>query len=120
MTEAIICAIIAGVTAITVGFIDYLSQRKTKQDIKNELERNKTERQKREQDKENSRKDFELKVIKGLMASITLSEATAKAVQRIPDANCNGDMTDALKEEGEVKNEIRAFLTQHGVDNIID
>lgn len=120
MTEAIICAIIAAVTAIVVGVIDFLSQRSTKKEIKNEMYRNKEERQRREQDKEKSRKEFELHMIRGIMASNTLGEATARAVQRIPDAHCNGDMDAALEEEGKVKKDIQDFLARQGVDNIVD
>ena len=56
---------------------------------------------------------------KGIMASNTLSEATARAVQRIPDAHCNGDMETALEEEEKVKKEIQLFLAKQGVNNII-
>ena len=50
------------------------------------------------------------------MASITLGEATAKAVQRIPDAHCNGDMHAALAYATEVKNKHRDFIRKQGVD----
>lgn len=119
MTEGVICAVIAGITAIVVGVIDYLSQRRTKQEIKDEMHRNKAERLEHERQKEKARKEFELKMLSGIMASVTLSEATAKAVQRIPDANCNGDMTAALDEEEKVTKEIREFLARQGVDNIV-
>ena len=58
-------------------------------------------------------------MIKGIMASNSLSEATARAVQRIPDAHCNGDMEAALEEEEKVKKEIQLFLAKQGVNNII-
>ena len=54
------------------------------------------------------------------MASNSLGEATARAVQRIPDAHCNGDMEAALEEEERVKKDIQLFLTRQGIDNIID
>ena len=73
MTEAIVCAVIAAIAAVTVGIINALS----------------------------------------------LSEATARAVQRIPDAHCNGDMETALEEEEKVKKEIQLFLAKQGVNNII-
>lgn len=114
MTEAIVCAIIAALSAVTVGVINYHSQKTGQKELKDEIEQNKLDREQREQ----SRKEFGLKVIKGIMASISLSEATAKAVQRIPDTHCNGDMTAALEEEESVKKEIREFLAKQGVDNI--
>jgi hypothetical protein len=119
MSEAVICAIIAALSAIIVGFINYRSQRKTKKELSDEMKRNKAERLQREQDKERARKDFELRMIRGITASITLSEATAKAVQRIPDCHCNGDMTTALEEEGKAKKELQEFLARQGVDNIV-
>ena len=119
MTEAVICAVIAGITAVIVGVIDYLSQRRTKQELKDEMYRNKAERMEHERQKEQARKDFELCMIRGIMASNSLSEATAKAVQRIPDCHCNGDMTTALEEEENAKKEIREFLARQGVDNIV-
>lgn len=119
MSEAVICAIIAAGAAITVGIINYYSQRKTKREITAEMNRNKAERQEQERKKEEARKEFELNMIRGLTASITLSEATAKAVQRIPDCHCNGDMTTALEEEGKAKKELQDFLARQGVDNIV-
>ena len=119
MTEGVICAIIAGITAVAVGIIDYLSQRKTKMEIKEEMKRNKAERLEHEHNKEQARKEFELCMVRGIMASNSLSEATAKAVQRIPDCHCNGDMTAALEEEEKSKKEIREFLAKQGVENIV-
>ena len=37
-------------------------------------------------------------------------EAIAKAVQRIPDAHCNGDMTSALAEAARFQKEEKDFL----------
>lgn len=47
-----------------------------------------------EQDK--SQKDLIVLLVQSTNASIALGEATARAVQRIPDAHCNGDMHAAL------------------------
>lgn len=116
MTESIICAVIAALAAVIVGVINALSQKKAKRDLSEEIKK----QQREESLKENARKDFEIHMIKGIMASVSLSEATARAVQRIPDANCNGDMTSALEDEGQVKKDIQMFLARQGIDNIID
>ena len=116
MTEAVICAVIAGLAAVVVGIINALSQNKTKQDLSAEFQRKIRE----ETEKEEARKEFEVHMIKGIMASNTLGEATARAVQRIPDAHCNGDMDAALEEEGRVKKDIQLFLARQGIDNMID
>ena len=95
MTEAIVCAVIAAIAAVTVGLINAFSQKKTKQELSEEFQRELKEAE----NKEKARQRYEVYMIKGIMASNSLSEATARAVQRIPDAHCNGDMEAALEEE---------------------
>ena len=56
--------------------------------------------------------------VKALDGALALSEATAKAVQRIPDAKCNGDMHKALDYEQEAKHDLENFLTRQGVNHI--
>ena len=51
-------------------------------------------------------------------ATYTVAEATAKAVQRIPDAKCNGDMTEALKKAKEFQMQEQQFLIDQGVKRI--
>lgn len=80
------------------------------------LERKITRRQKDVDAKEKARQENEVIVIKGVNAAIALGEATAKAVQRIPDANCNGDMHAALDYAAKVKHEQKDFLTRQGID----
>lgn len=80
------------------------------------LQRKLTKRQKAEEKKEEARRKNETIVIEGVIAAITLGEATAKAVQRIPDANCNGDMHDALNYATTVKNKHRDFIREQGID----
>lgn len=45
-------------------------------------------------------------------ATVTLGMATAKAVGRIPDANCNGDMHKALEEAEQAQKESNDFLNR--------
>ena len=80
------------------------------------LERKLMKRQWAEERKEEARRQNETIVIEGVMAAITLGEATAKAVQRIPDAHCNGDMHDALDYATKVKNKHRDFIREQGID----
>lgn len=51
-------------------------------------------------------------------ATYVLAEATARAVQRIPDAHCNGDMTSALEEASRIQKEEQQFLIDQGVKHI--
>lgn len=47
-------------------------------------------------------------------------EAAARAVQRIPDAHCNGDMHAALDYAAKIKHAQKDFLTSQGIHAIID
>ena len=80
------------------------------------LERKLLKRQWAAERKEAARRQNDSIVIEGVMAAITLGEATAKAVQRIPDAHCNGDMHDALDYATKVKNKHRDFIREQGID----
>ena len=84
-----------------------------------EAEKNERARRQREQDeKEENREKLQYMMLKALDGSLCLSEATAKAVQRIPDAKCNGDMHAALNYELEQKHDLENFLTRQGVNHI--
>ena len=79
----------------------------------------KIERRQKEQDKkDDARKQNEIIVLKGVNAAIALGEATARAVQRIPDAHCNGDMHQALAYAEKIKHEQKDFRTEQGVEAI--
>lgn len=51
-------------------------------------------------------------------ATNVLAEATARAVQRIPDAHCNGDMDSALKQAAEIQKLEKEFLLDQGIKHI--
>ena len=51
-------------------------------------------------------------------ATNVLVEATAKAVQRIPDAHCNGDMTAALEKAAAIQKEEKDFMFDQGIKHI--
>ena len=59
-------------------------------------------------------------LIEGTWAAVALAEATARAVQRIPDAHCNGDMHAALDYAAGVKHKQKEFLAKQGVHAILD
>lgn len=75
--------------------------------------------EKRMDEKDKAREQHEYLVIKGISASMALGEATAEAVQRIPDAHCNGDMHAALEYARKVKHEQKDFLNQQAVHSIM-
>lgn len=69
--------------------------------------------------REKEREDMEYNLLTAVNASIALGEATAKAVQRIPDAQCNGDMTAALSYTTTVKHDLKNFLNRKAVEKIV-
>ena len=78
---------------------------------------------KREKDRIEREKNIEafMKIIaKNSRATNILAEATARAVQRIPDAHCNGDMKKALEEAAAIQKEEKSFLMDHGIQHIFE
>lgn len=59
-----------------------------------------------------------LMIMQTSRANNVLAVATARAVQRIPDAKCNGDMTSALEEAAKLQAEEKDFLVEQGVKHI--
>lgn len=82
------------------------------------LERRIEKREKKREKKEQIREKQELLMVKGIGAAISLGEATATAIARIPDAHCNGDMHKALEYARDIKHEQKDFLTQQGIEAI--
>ena len=78
-----------------------------------------SKKEKKREELEGKREKLQLQLVRSVNASITLGEATAKAVQRIPDAHCNGDMHDALDFAERIKREQREFLTEQGVHALV-
>ena len=76
------------------------------------LERRIDKREKEQAAQEQGQKDLFVLIVQGTNAAIALGEATARAVQRIPDAHCNGDMHDALDYAADIKHKQKDFLTR--------
>ena len=76
---------------------------------------------KRETESEARQKSIEnmmMVMLKEIRANNVLSEATAKAVQRIPDAHCNGDMTAALALAEKIHKEEEQFVLDQGIKHV--
>lgn len=108
----------AGIPAAIVGFCVWLMQQKILKRDKQREEANLQYRKEREE-KEKNREQFEINLLEQVNATMALSEATAKAVQRIPDAHCNGDMHAALKYAEDTKRKQKQFLTEKGIQAIM-
>lgn len=82
------------------------------------LERRIEKQEKERREREIAREKSELYILKSVGASIALGEATARAVQRIPDAHCNGDMHAALEYAAKVKHEQKDFLNEQAMKHL--
>ena len=105
--------IFTGLIAVIVAVIEALAardRRKAEKDRKAEAEA--------AAEREKAREKIMVQLIHSSNAAIALGEATARAVQRIPDAHCNGDMHEALNYAAKIKHSMRDELTQQGVPAI--
>lgn len=109
--------IAAGVPSAIVAFCFWMLERRLQ--ARAEAEKEERLNRQREQDaKEKNREELQYMTVKALDGALALSEATAKAMQRIPDAKCNGGMHKALDYEQEAKHDLENFLTRQGVNHI--
>ena len=108
-----------GIPSAITGFLVWNFERKiAKREAKREKEQE--ERHKKEAEREKAREELQIHTIQGVSAAIALGEATAKAVQRIPDAHCNVDMHDALNYAIKIKHEQKDFLTRMGIASVVE
>ena len=125
----------ASIPSAFTGFCFWLIEQNLKKRADNEKEereerqrqldereqiREKKERQRQLDEREQIREKNELCIINSVNAAIALGEATARAVQRIPDAHCNGDMHAALDYAQKVKHEQKNFLNEQALKHIIE
>lgn len=125
---AAICGIPTALTVGVVGFLFWLLERKIskketerieqEQAIAKEREKQEKKLESEREQREKNRRTFEKSLLSTSNAALALGEATARAVQRIPDAHCNGDMKKALNYAEQIKHEQRDFLAAQGIDNI--
>lgn len=111
--------IVMGVPTAVTGFFFWLLQRK----LNKEAKKQEQEAQKREQKAQEREKNSErlmVMMMQSTRASIVLSKATARAVQRIPDAKCNGDMDSALAYVDEQQKKQKEFLMEIGVHSLYE
>lgn len=84
------------------------------------IKRNIDKREKAREEKEKNTEQLMIMMMKTTRANNILALATAKAVQRIPDAKCNGDMTKAIQEAAAVQYEEKEFLISQGIKRIFE
>ncbi len=111
--------IAASIPSALTGFCFWIIEQRIQKRAKKREDEEK-ERRKEEEKREKLREQQELLLVQGVGAAIALGEATAKAVQRIPDAHCNGDMHAALDYAAKVKHEQKDFLARQGIEALYD
>lgn len=84
--------------------------------IKRYIDKQESKREERERNTEK----LMLMMMQTTRANNVLATATARAVQRIPDAQCNGDMTAALAEAAKIQAEEKEFLIDQGIKHIFE
>lgn len=84
--------------------------------LKREIEK----RDKARDEREHNVEQLMLMIMNTSRATNVLAEATARAVQRIPDAKCNGDMEAALKTAASYQQKEKDFLIEQGIKKIFD
>ena len=109
----------ASIPSAVTAFCFWLIQQKILKQSKLKEEAEKQYREEVER-KEQLRAKQEFLLFQGISASIALGEATARAVQRIPDANCNGDMHEALDYAQKIKHEQKDFLAEQGIHSLFE
>lgn len=82
------------------------------------LKRNMDKREAKAEEREQNVERMMLMMLQTSRATNVLAEATAKAVQRIPDAHCNGDMTEALERAERIQKEEQQFMFDQGIKHI--
>lgn len=105
-------------TAIT-GFFFYLLQKK----LDRQYADRKKSSEKQEQaalERSKNQEKFMMALMQSTRAAVVLSEATARAVQRIPDAHCNGDMEAALSAAEKAHGRHKDFLVELGIHSIYE
>ena len=84
--------------------------------LKRYIDKTETKRELREQNTE----QLILIMMQTNRATNILAEATARAVQRIPDAHCNGDMHNALEAAATIQKKEKDFIFNQGIKNIFE
>ena len=105
-------------SALTGFFIRRMEKRLDKREAQRKKDQEALEA--KAEAREKKREQLELVLIQSTSAAIALGEATARAVQRIPDAHCNGDMHQALEYAAKVKHDQKDFLMGLGVHALHD
>lgn len=107
--------IFMGIPTAVTGFLFWL--------LKRHIDKKDKERERKEEIREKREENVEklmLMIMQSSRANTVLAEATARAVQRIPDAHCNGDMKEALEKAEKIQKDEQQFLMDQGLKHIFE
>lgn len=76
--------------------------------------------EKKSQEQQQNIEALILMIVQSSKANQIGIQAIARAVQRIPDAQCNGDMTAALAEMEKIQNQEKEFLMKRGIKYLFE
>lgn len=76
--------------------------------------------EKKQQEKTLNTEALILMMMQSTRANTVGITAIAKAVQRIPDAHCNGDMDSALQQMEEIQKKEQQFIIDKGIQHIFE
>ena len=77
-------------------------------------------RERKREEREQNTEKLMLMMMQSNRANSVLCTAIARAVQRIPDAHCNGDMTKALEIVEKANQDEKDFLMNQGIKHIFE
>ena len=97
----------ASIPSAVIGFCFWMLQKKFE---KIEAQR---------ENKAKQQEALQIIILDSVNGAINLSEATARAVQRIPDAHCNGDMHAALRAIEQTRNRQKEMIMIAGIHDIL-
>ena len=109
----------AGVPSAIFSFVIWLIQRGINKRDQEQARIRDEEREKQER-REKNIEQLMLIIMNTSRSTNVLAEATARAVQRIPDAKCNGDMTAALELAEKYQKEEKDFILNQGIQHIFN
>ena len=105
-------------TALTGLFVWLVQRRITKRDKQKEALQEAKEQ--REKERDERQENMQMLMMQSIRSCVILSTATAKAVQRIPDAKCNGDMTRALEDVAKIQAQQKSYIMKLGLHAIYE
>jgi cell shape-determining protein MreC len=123
---SIVTSIITALALVLVAVINGVTANRQKKfelhlmNDKKQTQKQIEERERREQEREKNQQENTKLLVRLISVNTDLSVATAKAVQNIPDARADGEITAAVADALSVKRELNDFLRSQGIKNLYE